>query len=175
MKTLFADGPAGAEDHMLYNTGSRHDLVTETSALSHFGYEGKDFSADIANNTDSYIPADAMQFLSGKLDLDHLLNLSGLVTLQDPLVSSIATRDAVSTISHFNQLLSPTASMHSSVLSSESGNQTIFSNVACALPPSSRTTLISKAVRILKPGSQAQTPAASSILHPLPHPAPANI
>ena len=147
---------------MSYTTGSRHDLVTETSASSHFGYEGEDFSADVADNTDPYIPADAMQFPTGELDLDHLLNLGGLVTSQDPLVSSIATRDAVSTISRFNQLLSPTASTHSPVLSSESENQTIFSNVARALPPSSRTTLISKAARISKPGSRARTPAASS-------------
>ena len=147
---------------MSYTTGSRHDLVTETSASSHFGCEGKDFSADVANNTDPYIPADAMQFPSGELDLDHLLNLGGLVTSQDPLVSSIATRNAVSTISRFNQLLSPTVSTHSPMLLSKSGNQTIFSNVARALPPSSRTTLISKAARISKPGSRARTPVASS-------------
>ena len=168
MKEVCADGPAGAEGHGSYTTGSRHDLEragTEVAGSSSSVYE--DASADIsAGPTDDaklYGPQsileNAMQF-GNELDLTGLLQLGGHITSPNPLTRMTATSDAMSTISQLNQVSSPLLT-HSPGFTSESGSHTLFSDIMLPRSSSTHTTLISSAAKISKPGSRAKTPAAS--------------
>ena len=154
MKDLFAGGSAGAEGRMLYTTGSRHDLGTETGvgASSHSGYEDQDSVED----TDSYgyqsVLENAMQL--DELDLSRLLDLAKNLTSPDPLTRSTATYDAMLTASQFVQLSFPSAVMPPSGFSSESGSCEM---TRPQLPSSTRTTQMSAAAKVSKPGSPART------------------